>query len=220
MPDDAAKQVKPGQTIERVGFFTDAVFAIAMTLLVIEIPRPQGAEFSVDHGLSRAQAGDNLWHFLRAEDDAFYAYLLAFFMLWIVWRQHHTLLDQVTHLSSAMIGWHFPLLLFAAFLPFAATVLGHYLGNPVAALLFGVVVLLLLVSKTAIQSRARVDGAVLPGADRRSFDVDIAASWGVVAYWAAVTALVWWVTWAPLLWIATTVVGSVGTWLARRRRAG
>src|ERR1700689_3990504 len=143
----------PGRTPERFGFFTDAVFAIAMTLLVIEIPRPQEADFEGGDGVTKAQAVARLWHFLVAQHSAYYAYLLAFFMLWIVWRQHHALFDQIGRVSAGMIGLHFPLLLVAAFLPYATTVLGHYPDNPLAALLLGLVVGALLACRSAIQSR-------------------------------------------------------------------
>ena len=74
-----------GHTIERFGYFTDAVFAIAMTLLVIELPRPGGNTFHVGAGVPKSQAFDSLWDFLVAQHNAYYAYLLAFSMLWIVW---------------------------------------------------------------------------------------------------------------------------------------
>jgi uncharacterized membrane protein len=141
----------PGQTTERVGFLTDAVFAIAMTLLVIEIPRPDAADFEAGDGVSKTEAFAALWRFLVAQHSSFYAYVLAFFVLWIVWRQHHVLLDQVSHVPAAMIGWHFPLLLLAAFLPYVTTMIGHYPGNPLAALLYGLVVGALLLCRSVIQ---------------------------------------------------------------------
>jgi uncharacterized membrane protein len=67
-----------GHTAERVGFFTDAVFAIAMTLLVIEIPRPGAADFEVGDGVTKGQAAGKLWHFLVDQRSDFYAYALAF----------------------------------------------------------------------------------------------------------------------------------------------
>ena len=63
----------PGGTTERFGFFTDAVFAIAMTLLVIEIPRPQEAAFEAGGGVTKAEAVTRLWHYLVAQHNAYYA---------------------------------------------------------------------------------------------------------------------------------------------------
>jgi uncharacterized membrane protein len=206
----------PGHTAERVGFFTDAVFAIAMTLLVIEIPRPEAAEFEAGDGVTKAQAFDRLWRFLAAQHNAFYAYVLAFFILWIVWRQHHVLLDEVSRLSGPMIGWHFPLLLMAAFLPYATTVMGHYPDNPLAALLLGLVVGALLVCRSAIQSLAARDDVLRPDIDVRRYRADTIVSWVVTGYWALTLALVWWTPWVEIAWFLTSAVGAAGRIIGRR----
>jgi uncharacterized membrane protein len=198
----------PGSTTERFGFFTDAVFAIAMTLLVIEIPRPQEADLEVGEGVTKGEAVTGLWHYLVAQHNAYYAYLLAFFMLWIVWRQHHALFDQIDRVSPAMVGLHFPLLLVAAFLPYATTVMGHYPGNPLAALLLGLVVGALLAVRSALQSRAASDGVLRPKVDLRRYQADAATSWIVTGYWAGTLLLVWWTPWVEIPWFLTPAIGT------------
>lgn len=100
------KRKPPGQTTERIGAFADAVLAIAMTLLVIDIPRPDSSDFSVGHGRTKEQAFLSLWHFLFNQRQALYAYVLAFGILWVVWRQHHALFDQYDRITTAMVQWH------------------------------------------------------------------------------------------------------------------
>ena len=215
----AEGSVAPGRTVERFGFFTDAVFAIAMTLLVIEIPRPTGNTFHVGRGVSKTEAFHRLWHFFVVEHNSFYAYLLAFSMLWIVWRQHHILLDQVSGLSSAMVGWHFPLLLLAAFLPYATTVMGHFHDNPMAALLLWAVVWGLLLSRSVIQTMASRDHVLLPEVDQAQYRESLVASWIVVGYWTLSLALVWWTPWVEILWFFTVAVGSLAGMVSRRALA-
>jgi uncharacterized membrane protein len=205
-----------GHTIERFGFFTDAVFAIAMTLLVVELPRPEGSTFHVGAGVSKSQAFDRLWDFLVAQHNAYYAYLLAFSMLWIVWRQHHVLFDQVSALSGAMVGWHFPLLLLAAFLPYATTVMGDFHDNPMAALLLWFVVWGLLLSRSIIQTKASRDHVLLPRVDKEHFRTSLIVSWLVVGYWTLTLALVWWTPWVDIAWFFTVPVGTAGRLAVRR----
>jgi uncharacterized membrane protein len=204
------RTVQPGRTAERVGFFTDAVFAIAMTLLVIEIPRPEAADFEPGPGVSKAEAFHRLGHFLVQQGSAFYAYVLAFYLIWVVWRLHHTLFDQIRSVSTGMIGLHFPLLLLAAFLPYATTVLGHYPDNPLAALLFGLVYGLVLASRAAIQTLAGRDDEVLqPEADRPRHRISVVTAWAVVVYWALTLPFVWWAPWTQIPWFLTGLIGNL-----------
>jgi len=217
MPDNpAGGPVAAGHTAERFGFFTDAVFAIAMTLLVIEIPRPEAAEFETGDGVTKTQAFERLWRFLAAQHNAYYAYLLAFSILWIVWRQHHVLLDQVSRVSTAMIAWHFPLLLLVAFAPYATAIIGHYPDNPLAALLYGLAIGALLASRSAIQTQARRHDVLLPDVDKRQYQAEATVSWIVTGYWALTLVLVWWTPWVEIAWFLTIAVGTAGRIVSRR----
>jgi uncharacterized membrane protein len=53
--------------------FADAVFAIAITLLVLEIERPDGEQLASPAAL---------WHFLGQQLGSFIAFVLAFFLVW------------------------------------------------------------------------------------------------------------------------------------------
>jgi uncharacterized membrane protein len=215
--DDSARPVRAGHTAERIGYFTDAVFAIAMTLLVIEIPRPDSSDFRVGGATSKSDAFSGLWHFFTSQGAAFFAYVLAFYILWIVWRQHHTLLDQVGQVSTAMIAVHFPLLLLAAFLPYASTVMGHYANNPLADLLFGVVVGALFGCRALAQTRADRDGVLLTHVDRDAYRIETMVAWLVTGYWVLTLALVWWAPWVQIAWALTGLVASRASRILTRR---
>lgn len=190
-----------------------------MTLLVIEIPRPESEDFSVGDGVSKAQAAEHLGTFLVDQVSSFYAYILAFFMLWIVWRQHHVLLDRVERVSSRMVAWHFPLLLLVGFLPYVTTVLGHYPTNPLAALLYGLVVGAILLCRSIIQADAYRGELLKAHLDRGPIRTSAIVSWIVTGYWGVTLVLVWWLTpWMQLAWYLSPLVASLAGRLIARRK--
>lgn len=112
----------------RIEFFSDGVFAIAITLLIIEIKVPH-----LQHGTSGLGAAlSNLWlHYL--------AYVLSFLMIGIYWVNHHYLfgLFKRTNHIFGLLNVFF--LMCIAFVPFPTAVLGEYLSdenNRHAAIIF------------------------------------------------------------------------------------
>ncbi|MEV6347671.1 TMEM175 family protein [Actinoplanes sp. NPDC051851] len=209
------EMVPAGYTTERVGFFTDAVFAIAMTLLVIDIPKPEeGTEFEVAE-VGRAEAARNLLHFLYEQIPSFSAYLLAFYILWVVWRQHHQLLDRLVRMSPGLIRLHFPLLLLAGLLPYATTVYDHNTLNPAAAGLFTVAVATLLLLRSGVQRRALNDGLLRDDVDLDVYRRDARISWIVGWYFLATLLFCWFTPWLTFLWFGAPLLGGV-----LNRRAG
>lgn len=180
----------------RIGAFADAVLAIAITLLVIEIKRPEDADL---------RDARTLAEFLWRERASFVAFVLAFFLLWAVWRRHHTLIYEVTLLDRSTLAWHAPLLLLAATLPYATAVFGHASGNSLAVCLFAATSALLFTSEGVVKDlagrRSTLAEHIVPADLRTSAD----ASYAVAAVFTATAALAWltpyvWITWflAPL----------------------
>jgi uncharacterized membrane protein len=114
---------------ERVVFFSDAVFAIAVTLLVLEIRPPQDTRHLL-HGLAA------LW-------PSYLAYAITFLLIGQVWANHHVMFDHIRSADRMVLFLNTLLLMDIAFLPFAASVLadafrtGH--GQRTAVVFYGIV---------------------------------------------------------------------------------
>ncbi len=119
-------------SLERLVFFSEAVYAIAITLLVIEIEVP---DFAMD--LSRAEQ----WHEFSALLPRFFAFVLSFLVIGRYWIGHHQLFDRVVGFSNRVLWPNLILLMAVAFMPFATAFLGANLGHFVPALVYNVTLL-------------------------------------------------------------------------------
>jgi len=112
----------------RIVSFSDAVFAITVTLLVLEI-RPPADYMSLLHGLVA------LW-------PSYLAYALTFLFIGQVWANHHVMFDHIRAADRAVLLLNTLLLMIVAFLPFTTSVLagalrsGHSLRT--AAVFYGI----------------------------------------------------------------------------------
>jgi uncharacterized membrane protein len=123
----------------RTEAFSDGVFAIAITLLVLEIGVPAGAE-------------DDLLGALADQWPSYLAYVVSFATIGGVWFAHTVITEYVHHTTSVFVRLNLLLLLVVSFLPFPTRLLAEYIGEVeparVAATVYGINLLLtaLLVS--------------------------------------------------------------------------
>jgi uncharacterized membrane protein len=104
---------------ERSNALSDGVFAIAMTLLVIDLKVPDltGAE------VSRLPAE------LRGQVGSYLAYALSFYVIGLVWLGHHRLFRHVTATDSQLLRINLLMLMVVAAVPFPTSLLGRYGGH-------------------------------------------------------------------------------------------
>jgi uncharacterized membrane protein len=120
----------------RLEAFSDAVIAIVMTIMVLELRVPDGTDIEA----------------LRPLVPVFLTYLLSFVNLGIYWNNHHHLL-QATHRVNGGILWaNMHLLFWLSMFPFATGWMGehHFAAIPTAA--YGVVSLLAAIAYFILQS--------------------------------------------------------------------
>jgi uncharacterized membrane protein len=103
---------------ERVVFFSDAVFAIAATLLVFNIRIPA----AVGTGTALARFGRGL----DQESGRILSWALSFYMIGRYWIAHHTMFRYFRHLDRRLIALNLLFLACVAFLPYATAVLGTW----------------------------------------------------------------------------------------------
>jgi uncharacterized membrane protein len=100
----------------RLEAFSDGVFAIAITLLVIEL-RPPDVE-----GSELAGALWDLW-------PSYFAYFVSFVTIGVMWLNHHRIFAQVRAVDSPLLLLNLNLLLWVAVIPFPTAVVADYLAD-------------------------------------------------------------------------------------------
>ncbi|MER7185166.1 TMEM175 family protein [Streptomyces hyaluromycini] len=99
---------------ERLSMLGDAVFAIAITLLALDITVPEGLHDS------------EVAHAVREALPAVGAYLLSFAVIGVLWLSQHALFEQVTTVDRPLLYLYFVLLAVVAALPFPTKLLSEY----------------------------------------------------------------------------------------------
>ena len=131
--------------VSRIVFFNDAVFAIAMTVLVFGFQVPEGLTGDTE---------DELVSILRDQADDVAGYFVSFAVLAYYWVAHHRLFDHVRRADRWVLYLNLAFLSFVALLPFPAELLQHYGDTRAATALFAANIALAGVTFTALQVHA------------------------------------------------------------------
>lgn len=111
----------------RVEFLFDGVFAIAMTILVLELRVPDLVNHRSSAELARG---------LSQYASTFGSYLLSFFVLGSFWYRHNHQYRYFQTITVPLLVLHFVQLAAAAFFPFCAALFGRYPFNPLSAAIY------------------------------------------------------------------------------------
>src|SRR3954470_14320195 len=120
--NDHERSGSPTLTTRRLEAFSDAVFAIAITLLALNLQVPV---------LTPATPGALVAE-LAAKWPTYLSFLLSFVTLLIAWVYHHRLLEAAKHAGTRLLYTNGILLLVVAAVPFPTALLGAYLTTPAA----------------------------------------------------------------------------------------
>jgi TMEM175 potassium channel family protein len=137
----------------RLEAFADGVFAIAATLLIIEVQLP----------------GENVGQGLRDIWPSYFAYALSFLSIGIMWVNHHVVLSFVREADRAFLFINLFLLMAIAFLPFPTAVYADHLekeGAREAAVAYGLTFVVIAIFFQVFWQYAR-RRLLRPDADRR-----------------------------------------------------
>lgn len=116
--------------LERLIFFSDAVFAIAITLLALEIRIP-GAENSLNEN-ELFQALLSIW-------PKYLGYAIGFMTIGVLWISHHRKFRLIQRYDRILMWLNLFFLMFVAFIPFPTSIISEY-GNRTSTVFYAMVV--------------------------------------------------------------------------------
>lgn len=131
MPSEPESQAEARRdSPDRVNAFTDGVFAIIITILVLEVAVPSNL------------ADDSLLDALEELRPTLVAWVISFVITGMYWVSHRDLFGQLRRVNRDVVWLNLLFLLPVALIPFASSVVGEYPDEPVALQAYGFVLIL------------------------------------------------------------------------------
>jgi uncharacterized membrane protein len=122
----AKRRAENETEFSRIVAFSDGVFAIAITLLVLNLGVPEHVR------------QDDLWPVLWAQKQDLFAYGLSFAVIGRFWVVHHRFFGDVTGFDGRLIALNLFYLAWIVLIPFSSQVLGDHAGDEPAVILYAV----------------------------------------------------------------------------------
>ncbi|MEV7418878.1 TMEM175 family protein [Streptomyces sp. NPDC089919] len=104
------------QETNRVEAFSDGVFAIVITILVLEIKVPE-------------THGEDLWPALGAQWPHYAAYIVSFMVIGVMWVNHHTIFSHLKCVDRPLLFLNLLLLMVVSVIPWTTSVLAEHLRD-------------------------------------------------------------------------------------------
>lgn len=148
--DSALSSLRRGSDVDRTIFFSDAVFAIAMTLLVLELRVPEMPEDTTTAEFTRAVA-EQIPHFI--------GFILSFVLIGQVWIIHHRRFSVVREYTGRLQALNLATLFFVAFMPVPTGMLFQNSGDsPIPTIIYALTIALLYLSLDLVWWYAHREG--------------------------------------------------------------
>ncbi len=124
------RQIAEGDAMERIVFFSDAVFAIAMTLLIVELHVPVVPNSELGAALLELVPG-------------YLTFILSFVVVGLVWLSHHRKFRVIVRYNQTLLRMNLLVLLFVASLPLPTAILAEYGDNTLAVYVYATTICLI-----------------------------------------------------------------------------
>lgn len=188
----------------RIVAFSDGVFAIAITLLVLQLEVPEHA------------SGGRLWPELWAQRQDVFAYAISFAVVGRFWLVHHRFFGEVVRFDNRLISLNLFYLAWIVLMPFSSDVLGDHGGTEAAVVLYAANLVGVILVGSLLFAYAHRNG--LTRTSPEEVRANQRRSLTIAAFFLASIPIAFVdPTLAPYCWLALFVSGTAGH-LARRRR--
>jgi uncharacterized membrane protein len=181
----------------RTTAFSDGVFAIAITLLVLSIDIPDGF------------ADKELGEFVREEWPQFFAYFLSFAVIGRYWVSHHTHFAMLRAIDVRLVVINLVYLSFVCLVPYPTDLLGGFNESSVSVALYALVVGTASLLALVMIRHTRRHGLLEPAAEARAAAFERASIAPPIVFLGSIPFAFLIPTLTPFLWLLLAVEGRL-----------